>query len=129
MNGILSIAEQLADAIRALELLYPDVLIEQVVVYLQGSPRPVVLPLVLPRARGAGVAGAAPAAPPAWEPNAMQAAILEALGEGPMTADRLAERSGYARQTLYSKPRGIGELLDRGLVVKGEQGYQLPPQS
>lgn len=57
----------------------------------------------------------------------MQAAILEALEEGAMTADKLAERSGYARQTLYNKPRGIGELLDRGLVVKGEQGYQLPP--
>lgn len=60
-----------------------------------------------------------------FTPNDMQAAVLEALEEGPLTADRLAERAGYARQTLYRHPGGIRELIEQRLVRKGKEGYEL----
>ncbi len=70
--------------------------------------------------------GDLPSAPPPFKPNEMQEAILEALTGGPLTADALAERSGYDRRTLYRKPGGLAELQAAGLVVKVTDGYSLP---
>lgn len=57
--------------------------------------------------------------------NAIQRGILEALRKGPLKAERLAAKVGYSKRSLYRQRGGIQDLIDAGLVIVGEDGYEL----
>ena len=109
---------------------FPDEPVRRVILHFgdgrridQAMPR---APRTATPAPGPASAAAPPVLPP-FEPNEMQAAILESLAGVAMRTDALADATGYNRCSLFRKPGGVAELQEQGLICHSKAaGYYRP---